>query len=148
MECNIHSRGLSWRILTAHHGRVYSLLDYLLMKSDASMHPEFIQLPQAQNFRDYLLRDPDSQAYRDLLTTSLVAESGVKRDVRVKLSAPSSSITEVESFLFATRRFEVLTLTSIIIDIVKVIERAHARLFARSHKPSNVITTGYRSVRI
>ncbi|KAL5504247.1 EST2 [Sanghuangporus vaninii] len=151
MESNHHARGLSWRILNAYHGRVFSLIDYLIQSLDAATHPEIGQVTQLgikEVLRNHLIRDSDSQAYRDLLTGSIVAESGIKRDLRLQMSTPSSSIVEVGlAHRLETHPSCIDPAPDSLINI-KIIERAHARLFARSRKPSNVITTGYRSAEL
>ncbi|KAL5526463.1 EST2 [Sanghuangporus sanghuang] len=131
--------------------RVFSLIDYLIQSSDAATHPEIGQVTQSgikEVLRNHLIRDSDSQAYRDLLTGSIVAESGVKRDLRLQMSTPSSSIVEVGPAYQLKAHPTCIHPTPDSLIIIKIIERAHARLFARSRKPSNVITTGYRSAEL
>ena len=94
-------KSLSRLVLNAYHGHVYTLLDYVLYIADtsssfASSHTSSIE--QDLSLTNYIIRDSDPAAYKDLLVKSLVAEvtsDTTRSRSRVKISEASSSMNEV-----------------------------------------------------
>lgn len=138
-------RSPSVKILRRCHKRLETVLDYIYLIADPasiallSKKEPVLDENAEDALKTHLLRDGDSVEYCELVTKVLVAEAAsVGAMKRLSVRASESTMPEVSQ---STDALSSKLRTS------QVIDRAHARLFARNHKPSNVLTLGYRSVR-